>query len=90
MEDVNLGHGHIVPRVDGFKANCGGPTLCAQCAGELSDHTVRLNLLAQLYAFSFQTMIERHPETEKNGVAHRTGLMAVYMRALQDVSNAKP
>lgn len=87
---MDLGHGHVIPRQDGFKAMCGGPTLCPKCAGELSDHTVRMNLLASLYAFSYQTMAERHPESEKNGYAHRAGLMAVYLRALEDTRNAKP
>jgi hypothetical protein len=86
---MDLGHGHVVPRADGFKAKCGGPALCAACAGELSDQTVRMNFLAQLYAFSFQAMIEKYPEAEKNGFAHRAGLMAVYLRALEDVRNAK-
>lgn len=28
------GHGHVVPRPDGFKARCGGPALCMQCRRE--------------------------------------------------------
>lgn len=27
-------HGHVVPRVDGTKARCGGPALCDRCAAE--------------------------------------------------------
>lgn len=30
----NAGHGHVRPRVDGVKARCGGPALCAECARE--------------------------------------------------------
>lgn len=31
-----MGHGHVVPNPDGSKARCGGPTLCSECATELS------------------------------------------------------
>lgn len=27
-------HGHVTPRPDGYKANCGGPEKCARCARE--------------------------------------------------------
>ncbi|MGJ7508695.1 hypothetical protein [Variovorax sp. GT1P44] len=27
-------HGHIIPRPDGTKAQCGGPMLCEQCRKE--------------------------------------------------------
>jgi hypothetical protein len=27
-------HGHVTPREDGFKARCGGPAICQQCAYE--------------------------------------------------------
>lgn len=30
------GHGHVVPNADGSKARCGGPSMCSQCASELS------------------------------------------------------
>jgi hypothetical protein len=26
------GHGHVYPRTDGFKARCGGPVICRECA----------------------------------------------------------
>lgn len=28
------GHGHVTPNPDGWKARCGGPAICAVCAGE--------------------------------------------------------
>lgn len=28
------GHGHVTPRLDGMRARCGGPGLCAQCSAE--------------------------------------------------------
>lgn len=27
-------HGHVIPRLDGVKAKCGGPALCTECAAE--------------------------------------------------------
>lgn len=29
-----MGHGHVTPNLDGSKARCGGPALCAECAKE--------------------------------------------------------
>lgn len=34
MASLNSGHGHVWPRPDGFKARCGGPTLCPQCRAD--------------------------------------------------------
>lgn len=31
---TDTGHGHVVPRVDGGKARCGGPAICSACALE--------------------------------------------------------
>ncbi len=28
------GHGHVVPRTDGHKADCGGPKKCVVCKSE--------------------------------------------------------
>lgn len=28
------GHGHVYSRTDGYKHNCGGPRVCAQCASD--------------------------------------------------------
>lgn len=28
------GHGHVVPRADGYRARCGGPGLCRDCQRE--------------------------------------------------------
>ena len=28
----NAGHGHVYPRLDGVRARCGGPAICAKCA----------------------------------------------------------
>ena len=29
-----VGHGHVIPRPDGVKARCGGPSACLDCARE--------------------------------------------------------
>lgn len=29
-----IGHGHVIPRDDGYKAECGGPQLCDICRRE--------------------------------------------------------
>lgn len=29
-----IGHGHIIPRDDGYKAKCGGPACCGVCMAE--------------------------------------------------------
>lgn len=36
MNDENKGHGHVFPRPDGVRMRCGGPTLCKECAKDLS------------------------------------------------------
>jgi hypothetical protein len=38
---VNTGHGWVRSRPDGYKARCGGPAICSQCALEAarSGHT---------------------------------------------------
>lgn len=33
-QEMNTGHGHVFPRPDGFKARCGGPGLCPECAND--------------------------------------------------------
>lgn len=81
---MNLGHGHVIPRADGFKARCGGPSLCAECAGEFVDQTQRMERLVHLYMAGFQGMAEKEPSSVENGFAHRAGLMTVYIRGLND------
>ena len=34
--DLNVGHGHVVPRPDGVRARCGGPDLCRECSRDLA------------------------------------------------------
>jgi len=29
-----MGHGHVIPNLDGSTARCGGPALCDECARE--------------------------------------------------------
>lgn len=29
-----IGHGHVRPRDDGYKARCGGPAICGVCQSE--------------------------------------------------------
>lgn len=29
-----IGHGHVIPRDDGYKAKCGGPAVCGICRSE--------------------------------------------------------
>lgn len=29
-----VGHGHVTPRPDGFRARCGGPGICETCSRE--------------------------------------------------------
>lgn len=29
-----IGHGHVIPRDDGYKARCGGPAICGICRSE--------------------------------------------------------
>lgn len=36
---LNTGHGHVRPRPDGFKARCGGPSICRECALEKAGLT---------------------------------------------------
>lgn len=31
---ANVGHGHVFPRADGVKMQCGGPGLCSECAAD--------------------------------------------------------
>lgn len=32
-----MGHGHVVPNANGSKARCGGPSICPECAAELTS-----------------------------------------------------
>lgn len=34
MSLTTSGHGHVVARLDGVRARCGGPSICRVCAGE--------------------------------------------------------
>ncbi|HET8687638.1 MAG TPA: hypothetical protein VFM18_13385 [Methanosarcina sp.] len=34
VQASNLGHGHVIPRPDGFRARCGGPSFCKVCRAE--------------------------------------------------------
>lgn len=36
----NEGHGHVLPRKDGYKAECGGPGVCGSCTSE-ADRLLR-------------------------------------------------
>lgn len=38
MGDPIHGHGHVVPRLDGGVARCGGPGICDRCSAELAQH----------------------------------------------------
>ncbi len=33
-----IGHGHVIPRDDGYKANCGGPAVCGVCQSEAQSN----------------------------------------------------
>jgi hypothetical protein len=37
MDLSTHGHGHVVPRLDGALARCGGPAICAKCALEKAE-----------------------------------------------------
>ena len=78
------GHGHVIPRADGMRARCGGPMLCAQCAGELSDYTQNMIRLEQIYSLAFGRMIKACADAGHTGQAHRAGLLAVYMAGLEN------
>ncbi len=34
---MSAAHGHVIPNPDGWKARCGGPALCSECAAELAQ-----------------------------------------------------
>ncbi len=36
------GHGHVTPNANGFKARCGGPAICEECARELAGLATHL------------------------------------------------
>lgn len=36
----NAGHGHVLPRPDGMRARCGGPSLCKECQKEAQTHGI--------------------------------------------------
>lgn len=36
--EANIGHGHVWPRPDKFKAKCGGPTICPPCIAEAAGY----------------------------------------------------
>jgi hypothetical protein len=35
--ESNTGHGWVRPRPDGYKARCGGPAICSECALEAAS-----------------------------------------------------
>jgi hypothetical protein len=64
---MTMGHGHVNPNPDGHKARCGGPSLCSECAIELSnykrprEHDLNENCWCKP---------DRHDFTEDGGVIH--------------------
>lgn len=44
-----IGHGHVIPRDDGYQAKCGGPAVCGVCQGE--ERRARPRLATQLDHF---------------------------------------
>ena len=36
---TDSGHGHVFPRLDGFVARCGGPSICPECAKDFAQIT---------------------------------------------------
>lgn len=61
----NRGHGHVLPRPDGFKARCGGPTQCAVCASEAGDYVPDYGPTPDLYKpapRSYRTILTPRPD----------------------------
>jgi hypothetical protein len=44
------GHGHVTPRLDGAKARCGGPAICAACAVEKAQYDASRLRVADMIA----------------------------------------
>lgn len=64
-------HGHVIPRLDGVVARCGGPAICQDCNDELVDVNASLNKFAYCQFCQTQT-----PRVEDLILAHLLGCAA--------------
>ena len=78
---TDSGHGHVFPRLDGFVARCGGPSICPECAKDFAQIT---SLKDQMTAPPKYQSIPTPPARPMSDLPDSPQPFALSMRACPD------